>query len=380
MITAKGNTSDPLTVSKYNGSARQHWKLVPINVDPVPTTATTKAATKTTTKTTTKSTTTTTTTTTTATTAMTVPLPPTGQNVTPRTYTISNAKNGFVLTHQSDVKLGNFHPIGIELNEGLASQCFALTHVNGGKYTLTLGDDSSLFVNCAVKNPEDVSAGVKISSYTKYTDGTQYFWFTPAGNGQYYIQCSLDKSLVLAPSSDICGAGLVLQKFDGSALQKWNLTPVKPVETTTAKVTATTTTKTTTSATKPVTTTTTATTAYPVPAKQQNITPGDYSFMNAQNGYCMTHQTAYSVSAAHPIGIELNEDLLTQRYTLKYIADGKYSLALGDDPALFVNCTCKTADDIKAGVEITGWKEYTDGTQYFYLTEVCSGQFILRLG
>ena len=331
------------------------------------------------------------------------------QNIKPGNYQLINSGNHYAMTHQTKEELSKHHPVGLELNEQNAEQVFKLQYVDDGMYRLSPGDDQTLYLNCTCKTANDVKAGTKMSAWPEYTDGTQYFWISLV-NDTYVIECSAAPGLVVAPTSKLPGAGLELQPYTGSELQLWDLQPfTKTVTvttgTTTQKVTTTTTSKTaaatttTTKKTAAVTTTTTKKTAAATTtttkkttptattttgtvivehASKQNITPGDYSFLNAKNGYAMTHQTQFTLSQAHPIGLELNTGELTQRVTLTHVGSGKYSLAIGDHHNLFVNCTCKTAGDIKAGVEMSGWKEYTDGTQYFWITEVGSNQYILQ--
>lgn len=316
-----------------------------------------------------------------------VPAVETKQNVKPADYNIANAAVGFYMTNRTDIALGKGHPIDMSLNESLSVQRFTLKHIGKGQYTLAAGGEKDRFVNCTVSTPDLVKAGVQISSWEEYTDGTQYFYFTWLGDDQYIIRSALNKELVIAPRSEDCGSNLELQKFDmTNMLQRWKLVECKPAVTTTAPVTTTkpasTTTKTTSSTTKTTSTTikTTVTTVTTTtekkadelkPMLKETVKQGEYSIQNAGNGFYMTNQLQKALgSQGHPISIELYENLAEQYFTMKYLGDGQYMIVISADPDYVVNSTCAKPENIRLDIDVCSWTKVNDGRQYYYITPV----------
>lgn len=284
------------------------------------------------------------------------PDPAHNQNIPEGTHRIINVGANKNMNYAWGI--GNPNPMWIDDADGSPEQNFTLDYMTDGKYLLRINHSDGGVVNCECGTPDDVRAGVKLTGRSADNNDTQYFWITPVGSNEYILQSGHDKNLVIGASSPGARSQLYIQRYTGNALQKWKFDPnvsvISPV------------------------TTAPPTVEIPEPSRNQNVTEGIYNLVNCDSGKYMNY--AWGISNPNPMWIDNADGSPEQKFTLKYVSDGKYMLAINHSDGGVVNCECATPSDVKDGVKLTGRTAENNDTQYFWITSVGNGQYVFQNG
>ena len=302
--------------------------------------------------TTAKPTTTTTakTTTTVTTTIIDYPKPILDRTITEGNYRIQS-QNGYHMTVYKQRETDTGHSMVVDMYDGLETQHFALTYHGKGQYTLASGIDPDQNLNNTCAKPENIREGIPVTCWDELeNDDRQLFYITPVEYTNdneviYVIQSVRHPELVVTPEyQDERLSDLKLQKYDANnKAQEWTF---KEPMLATLEVT-------------------------------QTIASGDYKIKNAQLGFIMTKHGEDEPDTDGIWG-EMDMSLQSQCYTLKYISEGKYALAVGGESNRFVGCKTSSAGKVKAGDPLYSMELNKDGTQYFWITYVGDDQYILQ--
>ncbi len=275
------------------------------------------------------------------------------QNIQENTHCIINVGANKNMNYAWGIS--NPNPMWIDDADGSPEQKFTLDYMTDGKYLLRINHSDGGVVNCECATPNDVNAGVKLTGRSADNNDTQYFWITPVGNNEYVLQSGHDKNLVIGASSSAARSQLTIQRYTGSALQKWkfdpNVTVIVPG----------------TPAIEP-----------PAPTSDKTVDEGVYNLINCDSDLYMNY--AWGISNPNPMWIDSSDGSPEQKFTLKYVSGGKYMLGINHSDGGVVNCECATPDDVKAGVKLTGRPADNNDTQYFFITPIENGQYVIQSG
>lgn len=229
--------------------------------------------------------------------------------------------------------------------DGTPEQNYRLQSAGDNRYYIRcLSNDDQYCVNAM--SGDTVVSGNDVQLWHYNSDPSKFWYFRPAGNGNYYIVNAKNENVVLTADSASHRANVTVQTYRGDVLQEWRLERIGEQSTAPSQDFA-------------------------------NIAEGNYHIVSVAGGqYLNAFANAGQAAPATNVVISNADGSPEQNYRLQAIGDNQYYIrCLSNDNQYCVNAM--SGDTVVSGNDVQLWQYNTDPSKYWYFRPTGNGNYYI---